>query len=288
MKGPALAGPNTFLVKQKPFGANGPLVPVIGQGTWPMADPDALRYCISLGMTHIDTAEMYGAGRAEEIVGEAIRSVARDRIFVVTKVLPHNATAKGVARSCERSLKRLRTEYVDCYLLHWRGEVPIEETMHALEGLVSAGKARSLGVSNFDPWDLREAAAALRTGRIACDQVLYNLDERTIEDHELVWARQSGGALVAYTPLGDRPVDARKKRYAPLVEIARARGVTPQAVALAFLTRDPSVLAIPRASRIEHVAANAAAGDLELRQDEIETIDAAFPKADRVGALPTN
>ena len=275
-------------MKKKPFGKAGPLVPVIGQGTWPTTDGEALRLGISLGMTHIDTAEMYGAGRSEEVVGEAIRDVPRDQLFIVTKVLPQNAHAKGVARSCERSLRRLRTDYVDCYLVHWRGEVPIKETMGALEALVGAGKARSIGVSNFDPWDLREASEALKTERIACDQVLYNLDERTVEDHELSWVREYGCALVAYTPLGDRTIDPRKKKYAPLVEIARARGVSPQAVALAFLTRDPRVFAIPKASRPEHVAQNAIAGDIELRDDEIAAIDAAFPKPERSGPLPVN
>jgi len=275
-------------VKTKPFGKDGPLVPVIGQGTWPIPDEDALRFGISLGMTHIDTAEMYGDGRSEEIVGKAIRGTPRDRLFIVSKVLPSNATRKGVPQACERSLRRIGTDYLDCYLLHWRGVVPIEETMAALEALVDEGKARSIGVSNLDPWDLREASAAMREHRIACDQVLYNLGQRTIEDHELPWAREHGCAIVAYTPLGQPTLDASRPKNRVLVEIAERHAVTAAAVALAFLVRDPPAFAIPKASRREHVEANAQAGDVRLDADEIAAIDAAFPKRRRTGALPTN
>ena len=275
-------------MKQKPFGPSGTNVAVIGQGTWPVPEFEALRRGIALGMTHIDTAEMYGDGESEAIVGRAIADTPRDRLFIVTKVLPSNADTKGTARACERSLRRLRTDYVDCYLIHWRGDVPIEETMGALERLVTEGKTRSIGVSNFDDWDLREASAALATQRIACDQVLYNLGQRTIEDHELPWAREHGCAIVAYTPLGQPALAPAHKRFRALAEIARSHGVTPHAVALAFLVRDPAVFAIPKASRIEHVEANAAAGSLDLTPDEIAAIDAAFPRRKRVGPLPTN
>jgi diketogulonate reductase-like aldo/keto reductase len=275
-------------MKHKPFGAAGPLVPSIGQGTWPEPDPVALRHGISLGMTHIDTAEMYGDGRAEEIVGKAIADVPRHSLFIVTKVLPHNASAQGVKKACERSLKRLMTDYVDCYLIHWRGDIPIEETMGALEGLVDAGKARSIGVSNFDTWDLREASAVQRSHPIVCDQILYNVSERTIEDHELLWAREHGCAIVAYSPLGVPTLDAKNKKYRVLAQIADAHRVTAHAVALAFLVRDPIVFAVPKASGIEHVEANAKAGSLKLSEDEIAEIDAAFPKRQRVGLLPTN
>ncbi len=213
-------------------------MPVVGQGTWPVPERDALRRGITLGMTHIDTAEMYGDGRSEEIVGEAIAPFPRDSLFVVSKVLPSNATSDGIVRACERSLRRLRTDYLDCYLLHWRGGVPLEETMSGLEQLADQGKIRSLGVSNLDPWDLREAAAGRRTRRIACDQVLYNLAERTPEDHELTWAREHGCALVAYTPLA-RPSSAEGERV--LQSIARAHDVTLEAVALAFLLRSARV-----------------------------------------------
>jgi diketogulonate reductase-like aldo/keto reductase len=275
-------------MKKKPFGKGGPNVPVIGQGTWPLPDGAAIRHGIALEMTHIDTAEMYGNGRAEEIIGQAIRGVERASLFIVTKVLPQNADTKGVARSCERSLTRLGTDYVDCYLLHWRGDIPIDETMGALENLVRAGKTRFIGVSNFDPWDLKEASAALRSERVACNQILYNLSERTIEDHELPWARENGSAVVAYTPLDSPPIDPSKQKYAVLAQIARQHSVSAQAIALAFLVRDPLVFAIPKASRLEHVEANALAGHVDLTDSEIDAIDAAFPKRVRRGPLPTN
>jgi len=270
-------------MKLRTFGTTGIEVPIIGQGTWPVPDRDALRRGIELGMTHIDTAEMYGDGRSEEVVGEAIAPYPRESLFLVSKVLPSNATRTGVVRACERSLRRLRTAYLDCYLLHWRSDVPLDETMAGLEQLVRDGKIRSLGVSNLDPWDLREAAAALERERIACDQVLYNLGERTPEAHELPWARANGCALVAYTPL------ARPKRGEKVLDgIAARHKVTPAAVALAFLVRDPVTFAIPKANKLEHVEANAAAADLELDTAEIEAIDAAFPARERTGALPTN
>ena len=257
----------------------------MGQGTWPVPDRAALRRGIDLGMTHIDTAEMYGEGRSEEIVGEAIAPYARDALFIVSKVLPSNGTAAGVARACERSLRRLGIDHLDCYLLHWRGDVDLAETMGALEALQHAGKIRSLGVSNLDPWDLREAARALRGATIACDQVLYNLGERTPEAHELPWVRERDVAFVAYTPLA-RP--HRERGAALLAEIAARHGVTPEAVILAFLTRDPGTFAIPKANTIAHVEANAAAGDLELAAEDIDAIAAAYPVRERLGPLPTN
>jgi diketogulonate reductase-like aldo/keto reductase len=183
------------------FGATGALVPAVGQGTWPVPDRDALRRGIDLGMTHIDTAEMYGDGKSEEVVGEAIAPYPRESLFLVSKVLPSNGTRAGVVRACERSLRRMRCDYFDCYLIHWRGDNDLADTMRGLEDLVRDGKIRSLGVSNFDPWDLREASAALERERIACNQILYNLGERTPEAHELVWAHENDSAFVAYTPL---------------------------------------------------------------------------------------
>ena len=267
------------------FGSTGFDVSVIGQGTWPFPNGDALRRGIELGMTHIDTAEMYGDGRSEEMIGEAIAPFARESLFLVSKVLPSNATRTKIARACEGSLKRLRTDYLDCYLLHWRGGVDLAETMTGLEALLDSGKIRSLGVSNLDPWDLREAAAGLRDATIACDQVLYNLGERTPETHELSWSREHGSALVAYTPLG-RP--KRKDGERVLAEIAERHHVTPEAVALAFLIRDPVAFAIPKANTIPHVESNAAAGDLTLDADELARIDAAYPARERKGALPMN
>ncbi|MBD5655566.1 MAG: aldo/keto reductase [Candidatus Eremiobacteraeota bacterium] len=272
-------------MRSRPFGSTGFTVPIVGQGTWPLPDRAALRRGIDLGLTHIDTAEMYGDGRSEEIVGDAIAPYPRSSLFVVSKVLPSNATKAGIARACERSLKRLRTDYMDCYLLHWRGNVPLEETMAGLQALVDSGKIRSLGVSNLDPWDLREAAAALAKTPIACNQVLYNLAERTPEEHELPWARENAGAFVAYTPLA-RPKNARGENL--LTKIATAHAVTREAVALAFLLRDPLSFVIPKANTLAHVEANAAAGNLELDPAEIAAIDAAFPRHARVGPLPTN
>jgi diketogulonate reductase-like aldo/keto reductase len=270
-------------MRRKVFGTTGVEVPAIGQGSWPVPDRDALRRGIELGMTHIDTAEMYGDGRSEEVVGEAIAPYPRESLFLVSKVLPSNATRTGVVRACERTLGRMRTDYLDCYLLHWRGDVELEETMHGLEDLVRDGKIRSLGVSNFDTWDLREAAGALERERIACNQVLYNLGERTPELHELPWAHEHQAALVAYTPLARPKIGERL-----LKDIAARHHVTPEAVALAFLVRDPVTFAIPKANTIAHVEANAAAGSLELDPAEIEAIDAAYPARSRSGPLPMN
>lgn len=275
-------------MRSKAFGKGGPRVPVIGQGTWPLPDPKALRRGIALGMTHIDTAEMYGDGESERLVGEAIRGLSRSKLFVVTKVLPAHADRRGIARSCAASLRRLGTSYVDCLLVHWRGEIDIDETMAGLEAQVDAGNTRFLGVSNFDPWDLREAARGLRSQRIVCDQVMYNLGGRTPEDHELPWCKDNDAALVAYTPLGLPTLDARTRGGRVLAAIGRKHGASAHAVALAFLVRHPSVFAIPKASRLEHVAANAKAGELRLDRDDVAAIDAAFPKRKRVGPLPTN
>jgi diketogulonate reductase-like aldo/keto reductase len=272
-------------MRTRTFGSTGFEIPIIGQGTWPTPDRDALRRGIDLGMTHIDTAEMYGRGRSEEIVGEAIAPYPRASLFLVSKVLPSNGTARGVARACEASLRRLGTDYLDCYLLHWRGNVELGETMAALEALLDAGKIRSLGVSNLDPWDLREASGGLRGARIACNQILYNLAERTPEEHELPWAREHGSAFVAYTPLA-RPSGSAGE--AVLRAIATRHGVSVEAVALGFLTRDRVSFAIPKASKISHVEANAAALELELERDELAAIDAAYPVMERVGPLPTN
>jgi len=272
-------------MRQRRFGSTTSEVPAIGQGTWPLPDVTALRHGIDLGLTHIDTAEMYGDGRSEEFVGDAIAPYPRESLFIVSKVLPSNGTYHGVVAACDRSLRRLRTDYLDCYLLHWRGAVPVEETMGALESLVRDGKIRSLGVSNFDPWDLREAAAALRNEVITCNQVLYNLGERTPEDHELPWARESGSAFVAYTPLA-RPRSTAGE--AVLAELATAHKVTSEAIALAFLLRDPLAFVIPKANVVAHVVANAAAADVTLDEAEVARIDAAYPSRARVGPLPMN
>ncbi|MBI4538407.1 MAG: aldo/keto reductase [Gemmatimonadetes bacterium] len=274
-------------MQRRPFGPTRPDVPVIGQGTWLMERARkrsiaALRRGLDLGMTHIDTAEMYGDGRVEELVGEAIAG-RRDEVFLVSKVLPENASRKGTVAACERSLRRLRTEGLDLYLLHWPGDHPLEDTIAAFEELTGAGKIRAYGVSNFDVKDLRHAVSLAGPGRIACNQVLYHLRERAIEHAVLPFCAERGIALVAYSPFaqGDFPERSRELRA-----IAGAHGATPRQVALAFLTRHPSVFAIPKAGRSEHVEENAAAGELVLSNDELAEIDRAFPRGERPHGLP--
>lgn len=274
------------------FGSTGRDVPVIGQGTWYIeasrrADAvAALRRGIELGMTHIDTAEMYGSGAAEEIVGEAIAG-RRDGVYIVSKVLPHNATRNGTIKACEASLKRLKTSYLDCYLLHWRGSVPLSETIAAMEELVGAGKIRAWGVSNFDADDLDEALSIAGPGRVACNQVLYNLRERAIEHDVIPWCEQNNVAVVAYSPFGHNGFPAAASKEGQLLAaIGNQHGVTPYQVALAFLTRRASVFAIPKAASEAHVVQNAAAGDLILSREELEQIDRAFPLGRRPSSLP--
>jgi len=272
------------------FGSTGRQVSMIGQGTWYIDRGDrksavaALRRGIDLGMTHIDTAEMYGD--AEPVVAEAIAG-RRDEIFLVSKVLPSNASRRGTVVACERSLARLKTDRLDCYLLHWRGAYPLAETVAAFEELVSAGKIRSWGVSNFDADDLGEMLAVSGNGRIACNQVLYHLSERAIEHSVIPWCEQHGVAVVAYSPFGhnDFP-QPRSKAGRVLQAIAEAHGASVRQVALAFLTRAPSVFAIPKASTPEHAADNAAAGKLMLGTDEIAALDHAFPRGPRPRSPP--
>jgi diketogulonate reductase-like aldo/keto reductase len=277
-------------VKQEKFGSNGPLVSVIGQGTWYIDHGHrgdavgALRRGIDLGMTHIDTAEMYGD--AELVVAEAIAG-KRDEVFLVSKVLPSNASRRGTITACERSLKRLKTDRLDCYLLHWRGSYPLPETVAAFEELAGAGKIKSWGVSNFDSGDLDEILAVAGKGRIACNQVLYHLQERAIEHAVIPWCEQHGVAVVAYSPFGHNDFPSpRSKAGEVLQTIAKAHGASPRRIALGFLTRRPSVFAIPKASSAEHAADNAAAGDLVLGDDEIAALDKAFPRGARPRGLP--
>src|SRR4030081_3838329 len=246
------------------FGRGGPQVPVIGQGTWYIDRGDrkravaALRVGIDLGMTHIDTAEMYGD--AELVVAEAIVG-RRDDIFLVSKVLPSNASRRGAIVACDRSLKRLRTDRLDCYLLHWRGSVPLQETVAAFDELIAAGKIRSWGVSNFDTNDLNEMLAVAGKDGVACNQVLYHLQERAIEHAVIPWCEAHGVAVVAYSPFGhDEFPSSRSKAGAVLQAIAEARAATARQVALSFLTRAQGALAIPKASSAEHLAVTAAAG----------------------------
>ncbi|HEY3795848.1 MAG TPA: aldo/keto reductase [Bradyrhizobium sp.] len=278
------------ILKQQKFGSNGATVPVIGQGTWYIDRGDrrsavaALRRGIDLGMTHIDTAEMYGD--AEPVVAEAIGG-RRDDVFLVSKVLPSNASRRGTITACERSLARLKTDRLDCYLLHWRGSYPLQETVAAFEQLTDSGKIRSWGVSNFDTDDLNEILAVAGKSRIACNQVLYHLQERAIEHAVLPWCRRHGVGLVAYSPFGHSDFPSpRSKPGQTLQAVSESHGVSPRQVALSFLTRDPSVFAIPKASTPEHAADNAATGELTLNEGEISLLDAAFPRGPKPRGLP--
>jgi diketogulonate reductase-like aldo/keto reductase len=277
-------------LKHRQFGNTKREVSVIGQGTWYIDQGHrktaiaALRRGLDLGMTHIDTAEMYGD--AELVIAEAIEG-RRDEAFLVSKVLPSNASRRGTVTACERSLARLKTDRLDCYLLHWRGSYPLSETVAAFDDLMRSGKILSWGVSNFDADDLDEILKVAGPGKIACNQVLYHLKERAIEHAVIPWCKRHGVAVVAYSPFGhDDFPDARSKPGQALAAIAEARGATPRQVALSFLTRDPSVVAIPKASSPEHAAENAAAGDLELRDDEIAALDQAFPRGPKPRSLP--
>jgi diketogulonate reductase-like aldo/keto reductase len=246
----------------------------------------ALRRGLELGLTHIDTAELYGSGEVERLVGEAIAG-RREKVFLVSKVVPEHASYEGTLRACENSLRRLRTEWLDSYLLHWPGSHPIADTIRAFERLERDRKIRSWGVSNFDVGDLDEAMSIAGPGRIACNQVLYNLDERAVENAVLPWCARHGVALVAYSPFGaGRFPSPSSPRGRALSEVARARGTTPHQVALAFLLREPSVLTIPKAGRRAHVEDVAGAADLALSVEEIRRLDAAFPRPKSGGALP--
>ncbi len=256
---------------------------MIGQGTWNSELSNraeavkALQHGIDLGMTHIDTAEMYGSGKAEAITGDAI-SGRRGEVFLVSKVLPSNASHKGTITACERSLKYLKTDYLDCYLLHWRGSYELEETFGAFQELKREGKIRSWGVSNFDEDDLKEALGVAGKGQIACNQVLYHVRERAIEHAVIPWCEKNGVAVVAYSPFGQSAFPPPSSPGGKMLQaIASKHGATPRQVALAFLTRNECVFAIPKASKTTHAEENAGAGDLKLSAAEIAEIDQAFP-----------
>lgn len=275
------------------FGTTGRQVASIGQGSWRMDESEAdsavaaLRRGLDLGLTHIDTAEMYGSGSVEAIVAKAIAG-RRDEVFLVSKVLPDNASKRGTLTACEKSLARLRTDRLDCYLLHWRGAHPLDDTIAAFETLVRAGKILSWGVSNFDVADLDEIAAIAGAGHPACNQVLYHLQERAVEHAVLPWCEQHGTALVAYTPFGKSmsAFDPRTRQGRVLQEIAEAHRATPHQVALRFLLRNPSSFVIPKASNMAHVAENAGAAALELSDAELARIDAAFARGKPRRGLP--
>jgi diketogulonate reductase-like aldo/keto reductase len=265
------------------FGSLPNAVPIVGQGTWNLptrgaaieAAKLALKRGIELGATHIDTAEMYGQGESEEIIGAVIKGLPRERLFLVSKVSPSNATFKGTIKACDASLKRLKTQYLDCFLLHWRGSHPLEDTMRALEQLVVDGKIRSLGVSNFDVDDLKEGVSYLAKEKIACNQVLYNLGERGIERNLMPYCKNNEIAIVGYTPFGN--ISSHGKQAEILAGIAANYGATVRQVALAFLVRDDLLFAIPKAANVDHVVENIKAGSLKLEAKDIEAISNAFP-----------
>jgi diketogulonate reductase-like aldo/keto reductase len=278
-------------MKTHSFGATGVEVPIVGQGTWEMErDPRnavaALRRGIDLGMTHIDTAEMYGSGRVEELVAEAIEG-RRDEVFLVSKVLPTNASRGGTVRACENSLRRLKTDRLDGYLLHWEGSYPLEDTVAAFEQLRAEGKIRSWGVSNFDERAMQQVVAIAGAPSVACNQVCYHIRERAIEHDVMPYCRGQGIAIVAYSPFGSGSFPSPGSPGGrALADIAATHGVSPHAIALAFLCRDDAVFAIPKSARVTHVEENALAGHLALDRDEIAGLDAVFPLGPKRRTLP--
>ena len=260
--------------------AGGERVPALGQGTWMMgerrdrraAEIAALRTGVELGMTLIDTAEMYGEGAAETLIGEALGAV-RDQLFLVSKAYPQNASRARLAAACDASLKRLGTDRLDLYLLHWRGAVPLGETVAAMEALKSAGKIRHWGVSNLDAEDMEELVAA-GGDRCATDQILYNLTRRGPEHDLLPWLEDHAMPVMAYSPVEQGRLLARPA----LAQIARSIGATPAQVGLAWTMRSDRVIAIPKAGTTAHVAENRAAADLVLPEDALAALDAAFPR----------
>jgi len=280
-------------VSRRDFGSTGRRVAAVGQGSWRAEETGAaaviasLRRGIDLGMTHIDTAEMYGNGAAESLIGEAIAG-RRDEVFLVSKVLPGNASRRGTVAACERTLARLNTDRLDCYLLHWRGSYPLEETIAAFDSLVAGGKILSWGVSNFDVGDLEEVTSIAGAAHPACNQVLYHLKERAIEHAVLPWCEKHGTAVVAYTPFGETPgiFTGRGPQAEALRAVAAARGATPRQVALAFLLRHRHTFVIPKAAGLGHVEGNAGAASLTLSEADLERIDAAFPRGKPRRGLP--
>jgi diketogulonate reductase-like aldo/keto reductase len=266
----------------------GERVPALGQGTWHMGEDrrraaeeaTAMRLGIELGMTLIDTAEMYGGGGAEEMVARAAEGV-RDDLFIVSKVYPHNASRAGVVAACERSLERLRTDRIDLYLLHWRGSIPLGETIEGFERLKRDGKIRYHGVSNFDCGDMAEWVALKGGETVAADQVLYNLSHRGPEWDLVPWCRERGIAIMAYTPLGQGSMLGNRA----LAEIARRRGATPAQIALAWLLRQDGTIVIPKAARPEHMRENRGALDIVLTAEDLATLDLAFPPPKRRSPL---
>ena len=267
---------------------SGEKVPVLGLGTWRMgerkseraAEVKAVKLGLQLGLRLIDTAEMYGEGVAEEIVGEAMGGL-RDEIYLVSKVYPHNASRRGAIAACERSLQRLRTDRLDLYLLHWRGSHPLSETVEAFETLKKDGKIRAWGVSNLDADDMDELASVPGGKNCVSNQVLYHLGSRGIEWQVLPRCQKDGIMVMAYSPLGQGPL----LRKPPLGRIAQKHGCDPAAVALAWVLRQPGVITIPKATNPDHVRANVRSVDVRLDADDLAALDAAFPPPKRATPL---
>lgn len=265
-------------------------IPVLGQGTWRMgedtsrrqAEVAAIRLGLELGMTLIDTAEMYGEGGAEEVVGEAIKDRPRSEVFIVSKVYPHNASRRGAVEACERSLRRLKVEYIDLYLLHWRGDVPLLETLEAFQFLKDKGSIRDYGVSNFDVDDMEESYALAGGDEIATNQVLYNLAYRGIEWELLPWCRKRRIPIMAYSPIGNNAAE-QKRMFGNrnVTGVAARHNATPAQIALAWLFRHPDLVVIPKSSKPEHIRDNRAALDIELTHTDLRELDQVFPPPNR-------
>ncbi|AWH90015.1 aldo/keto reductase [Limnobaculum parvum] len=259
-------------------------VPVFGQGTWFMGERSSdiqreiqtLRHGIERGLSLIDTAEMYADGGAERVVGAAIKG-CRDDVFLVSKVLPSNASAQGTIAACEGSLKRLGTEYIDLYLLHWRGHIPLKETVNAMEDLVEQGKIGQWGISNFDVNDLEALMTLVDNEQIATNQVLYNLSRRGIEYDLLPWCRSNSMPVMAYSPIEQ----ARLLEHPALVTVAKRHHATPAQIALAWVLRDHNIITIPKASTVEHMIENIGSLSIHLEHEDYVTLDAAFPPPSR-------
>ena len=281
-------------MQKRQFGTSGREVALIGQGTWnidnaePAVTVAALRRGLEFGMTHIDCAEMYGSGAAEELVARAIAGW-RDEVFLVSKVLPSHASRGGVIAACNASLARLRTDRLDCYLLHWRGSHPLEDTIAGFEELRGQGKILAWGVSNFGVPDLEEVRSIAGSGHPVCNQVLYHLQERSIENAVLPWCEKHHVAVVGYSPFGSKGAlpSARTDRGRVLQVIADAHRTTIHQVALRFLVRHAPLFTIPKASNPDHAAENARASEMHLSEAELASIDRAFPVDRKRRELPT-
>ncbi|MFW6094743.1 MAG: aldo/keto reductase [Pseudomonadota bacterium] len=276
----------------RPFGSDGLSVAVIGQGTWrferdEQAAARALHRGIELGLRHVDTAEIYGDGAVEAMLGRALAGV-RDRVFLVSKVDPRRATRDELPRACVESLRRLRTDHLDAYLLHWLPPHPLAGAVEALEALVRAGHIGCWGVSNFDEVKLGEIIELAGPGRVACNQVLYHLGCRDVEHAVLPFCQRHGVAMVGYSPFATGAFPAPDSPPGrELAHIARARGATPRQLALAFLTRHPGSFTIPRASAADHVEENAGAATLTLSAETVAALERLFPLGPRRPGVPT-